>query len=61
MSLTNLNSILHTETVAEEKNSSPDIDYYKIKKAHLIMKALNHDLRKKIIDIISEKKNNNSY
>lgn len=51
-----LKSLLNPEKFEEEKSAFPDIDYYKIKKAHMIIKALNHVLRQKIIEIIYAKK-----
>ncbi len=48
----------HQENRGEEKeNENPlQIDYYNIKKASLILRALNHKLRQQIISIIAEQK-----
>lgn len=37
-----------------EKHSLPDIDYYSVKKASIVLRALNHKLRQQIIKTISE-------
>ena len=39
-----------------EKDNFPDIDYYNIKKAAMVLRALNHKLRKQIIITIYENK-----
>jgi len=39
-----------------EKNGLPDINYYNVKKAALVLRALNHKLRQQIIKTISESK-----
>jgi DNA-binding transcriptional ArsR family regulator len=38
-----------------EKDNFPDIDYYNIKKAAMVLRALNHKLRQQIIRTIHEK------
>lgn len=40
----------------QESENIPDIDYYNVKKAALILRALNHKLRQQIIKIIHENK-----
>lgn len=39
-----------------EKSTLPDIDYYSVKKAALVLRALNHKLRQQIIKTINESK-----
>ena len=39
-----------------ENNSLPDINYHNIKKATLVLRALNHKLREQVIKIIYENK-----
>ena len=39
-----------------EKNNFPDIDYYNIKKAAMVLRALNHKLRQHMIITIYENK-----
>jgi DNA-binding transcriptional ArsR family regulator len=39
-----------------ESDNLPDIDYYNIKKAALVLRALNHKLRQQIIKTIHENK-----
>lgn len=41
---------------ASEKDDFPDIDSYNIKKAAMILRALNHQLRQQMIKIIHENK-----
>lgn len=41
---------------APDKNSFPEIDYYILKKAALVLRALNHKLRQQLIKIINESK-----
>ena len=43
-------------TPSEEIDNLPDIDYYNIKKAALVLRALNHQLRQQIIETIHENK-----
>jgi hypothetical protein len=38
-----------------EKDNFPDIDYYNIKKAAMVLRALNHHLRQQIIKTIHNK------
>jgi DNA-binding transcriptional ArsR family regulator len=43
-------------TPFEEIDNLPDIDYYNIKKAALVLRALNHQLRQQVIKTIHENK-----
>jgi len=52
-------SIRHTSEHGQgsENENAPDIDYYAIKKAALILRAVNHKLRQQIIKTIFENSN----
>ena len=46
---------LHTPTLIEPGiDNIPDIDYYNIKKAAMVLRSLNHKLRQQVIKIIHE-------
>ncbi|MEO8412042.1 MAG: metalloregulator ArsR/SmtB family transcription factor [Ginsengibacter sp.] len=47
---------LNRQGPGAEYDSLPDIDYYNIKKAALVLRALNHKLRQQIIKTIHENK-----
>ena len=47
---------LNTQDAAEDTDNLPDIDYHKIKKAALILRALNNKLRQQVIKTIHENK-----
>lgn len=50
------NRDLPSEEPATENNNQLDIDYYNIKKAAMILRALNHKLRQDLIKTIHDKK-----
>ena len=47
---------LNTQEPAEEIDNLPDIDYHNIKKAAMVLRALNHKLRQQVIKTIHENK-----
>lgn len=52
---TNKNNALKNENM-EDNFFSIETDYYKIKKAYIIIRSINHEIRKKIIDTLHDKK-----
>ena len=44
------------EGEAREKEGFPDIDYYNVKKAAIVLRAMNHKLRQQIIKTINDSK-----
>ena len=52
--MTSSDSMQSFRTTEEDK--FPDIDYYNIRKASIVLRALNHRLRQQIIKIIHENK-----
>jgi DNA-binding transcriptional ArsR family regulator len=47
---------LHFQEPVEETDNLPDIDYHNVKKAALVLRALNHKLRQQVIKTIHENK-----
>ena len=47
---------LNTQELVEEIDNLPDIDYHNIKKAAMVLRALNHKLRQQVIKTIHENK-----
>lgn len=47
---------LSTREPVEELDNLPDIDYHNIKKAAMVLRALNHKLRQQVIKTIHENK-----
>src|SRR5580765_9073377 len=47
---------LNTQAPAEDLDNLPDIDYHNIKKAAMVLRALNHKLRQQVIKTIHENK-----
>src|ERR1041385_9541245 len=47
---------LNIQDSAEESANLPDIDYHNIKKAAMVLRALNHKLRQQVIKTIHENK-----
>ncbi len=47
---------LNTQETVTENNNIPDINYHNIKKAALVLRALNHKLRQQVIKTIYENK-----
>jgi DNA-binding transcriptional ArsR family regulator len=47
---------LNIQDPAEELDNLPDIDYHNIKKAAMVLRALNHKLRQQVIKTIHENK-----
>ncbi len=47
---------LTNQEPVEETDNLPDIDYHNIKKAALVLRALNHKLRQQVIKTIHENK-----
>src|SRR5450432_670705 len=47
---------LNTQEPVEETDNLPDIDYHNIKKAAMVLRALNHKLRQQVIKTIHENK-----
>ncbi|MEP6949198.1 MAG: metalloregulator ArsR/SmtB family transcription factor [Ginsengibacter sp.] len=47
---------LNTHEPVEETDNLPDIDYHNIKKAAMVLRALNHKLRQQVIKTIHENK-----
>ena len=47
---------LNTQEPVEEIDNLPDIDYHNIKKAAMVLRALNHKLRQQVIKTIHENK-----
>jgi DNA-binding transcriptional ArsR family regulator len=47
---------LNTQEPAEDLDNLPDIDYHNIKKAAMVLRALNHKLRQQVIKTIHENK-----
>ncbi len=56
MSFTESNRQLQNRGEEREIDNPLQIDYYNIKKASLVLRALNHKLRQQIIRIIAEQK-----
>ena len=56
MSYSEPNQSLNNREEGRENEFLPDIDYYSIKKAALVLRALNHKLRQQIIRTINENK-----
>ena len=47
---------LNSQEPAEDLDNLPDIDYHNIKKAAMVLRALNHKLRQQVIKTIHENK-----
>ncbi|HEY5405698.1 MAG TPA: metalloregulator ArsR/SmtB family transcription factor [Ginsengibacter sp.] len=47
---------LNEQVEEAENENSPDIDYHSVKKASLVLRALNHKLRQQVIKTIHENK-----
>ncbi len=56
MSYSEPSKSLINQEEGHENDSLPDIDYYQLKKAALVLRALNHKLRQQIIRTIIESK-----
>ena len=56
MSYSEPSKSLINQEEGRENDSLPDIDYYQLKKAALVLRALNHKLRQQIIRTIIESK-----
>jgi DNA-binding transcriptional ArsR family regulator len=56
MNLSESSPQVHKHLLADENDTLPNIDYYNIKKAALVLRALNHKLRQQIIKTIHDNK-----
>lgn len=54
MTFSNTNRDLNSQEPVAENDNLPDIDYHRIKKADIVLRALNHKLRQQIIKTIYE-------
>ena len=49
-------NFLNTQQPAEAVDNLPDIDYHNIKKAAMVLRSINHNLRQQVIKTIDENK-----